>query len=137
MEICSECGKEFDFDYEGDEAEGQYFCDECRHEYLFTCPICEGSELEDHRGMLGAALIVNEAVGDVVPGIYEIVRWPYYGGAIGGATEIFSWAVKRLGDLPPEAIDTAGFPCGHVCRYCDEQVKRRAILFRKYTKLEG
>ena len=36
-------------------------------------------------------------------------------------------------DIDDNEMDMGGYPCAHVCRDCDADVKRRAILFQKFT----
>jgi hypothetical protein len=71
------------------------------------------------------------ATGLLENGVYEVIRHPYYGGAMGGPSEVFSWAVRWIGPSPGD-ICTSGFPVEHLCRYCDKQVRRWAILHRSY-----
>lgn len=137
MNKCSICGEEFDIEFEGYDIDDQYFCEHCQIDHIYTCPVCECGELEDRRGDIGSMLIVDSCGDDVgVPdGIYEIVKHPYYGGPIIGSLQIFPYAVRRMGDLltGDKRIDTDGYPCGHVCRHCNAEVRRRAILFQKLS----
>ena len=138
-EICTEivecevCGEKLDIQSEGIDIDEEFVCEECRGEYTYICSCCEEHELESRKGNIGSVLIVNDDECGLQPGIYEIIEHPYYGGSIIGPGEIFQGAVHRLGDLPTEELDTFGYPCGHVCRYCDPIVKRRAILFRQFN----
>ena len=132
---CDVCGEKFDIEREGIGIDDEFFCEDCRLENTFNCPVCGEYELEDRRGDIGSVLIVNDSEeAGLSDGIYEIIKHPYYGAPIIGAGEIFEWAIRRLGDLPTgkNRIDTDGYACGHVCRYCDPMVKRRAILFRMF-----
>ena len=125
MRQCSICGEEFDIDFEGCSIDDQTFCGDCECEHVFRCAICEEFELEDNRGNIGTILIVKDDDVGVPVGTYEIMKHPYYGGSIIGPGEVFPNALKRLGGLPEGEIEieTYGFPCVHLCRYCDEKVK--------------
>ena len=132
---CDVCGEKFDIEQEGIDIDDEFFCGNCQGERTFNCLVCGEYELEDRRGDIGSVLIVNDSEeARLLDGIYEIVKHPYYGGPIIGDMEIFECAIRRLGDLPTgkNSIDTDGYACGHICRYCDPVVKRRTILFRKF-----
>ena len=135
---CTACDEEFDIEYEGVDIDDEYYCDHCRHENVFNCPECGDYELEKHRGDIGTVLIVKNLEDEdagVPDGIYEIKRWPYYGGSMLGLGHIFDFSVKRIGEIQ-KGMDDAfmdGYACAHVCRHCSEVVKRRAILFRRFS----
>ena len=129
MRQCSICKEKFDIDYGGRSIDDQFFCEDCECYHTFKCAICENSELEDNRENIGTVLIVKEEDVGVPIGTYEIIKHPYYGGSVIGPGEVFPNALKRLGGLPEGEIEieTYGFPCVHLCRYCDAEIKSGSI----------
>jgi len=131
---CSICHEPFDIEYEGVDIDDKYCCEDCRWEYTWPCQLCGNSELEDKKGDIGTMLIVNEAIEGASPGIYEITEHPYYCQGLCSGGWIFRSAIKWVGPVPTgeNKIETYDYPCGHVCRWCDDKVKRRAILSRRF-----
>lgn len=140
---CDRCGEEFDIAQEGYGVDCFVYCENCAFEELFRCALCEGMELEARKGGIGTTLIVNPEPDDdpvgVPRGIYRIIRHPYYWSFMIGRAEIEPNAVKRLGGIGAREkhLDLQGYPCGHLCRYCDPKVQRRTILFRTFNLNQG
>lgn len=137
MVTCSECEEQFDIYLEGFDIDGINLCEHCRFEFTFTCALCDEWELGDNRGRIGSALLVKIGEGDpdirVTDGVYRITQLPYIGAFLIGDAWIETSSVKRLGDLPDcYSFDFDGYPCAYLCRHCDADVQRKAILFRKH-----
>ena len=73
-------------------------------------------------------LIVNSSKeARIARGVWEIINHPYYYGSCLGTDGFFKDALRYLGPLrKSKEVDTEGYPCGHVCRYCDREIKVKA-----------
>jgi hypothetical protein len=120
---CEHCereltNEEIEYPYE-DEPE---CCEDCYCERQhFTCCLCQ--EHDDKRVQHRLVVIVNEDEeldnNDLAPGIYRVLRRPYATQPMVGSGWIEETSVSYLAPLPPH-IDTGDYPCGHLCRDCQE-----------------
>jgi len=124
--LCEWCGSAFDDPAERDDprrdANGEPICDQCyEDEFQYRCCWCGEYEEIEHRHKL---VVVAEPQGfrpRIYRGIYRIVSLPYYAdGMIQGW--LFAHALKKICPLP-EGIDTRDYPCGHLCRECQQKVE--------------
>lgn len=126
---CDCCEENFDIEQEGIDIDDEYYCDGCVGEYTYVCSLCEGLELLDKQGRLGSVLLVDDKDDEInLPnGIYQIIDRSYYTCDLFGDGEIFDDSVRRIGDLPADKFSLFGYPCGHVCRWCDPEVIGMAV----------
>ena len=138
MNACEWCGNQLteeEIEYPATDGFGRKIdgtiCDECFHEhYEWACDRCQNYEYEEFHGIW---LVVFEAVhvqGDwrsedreAEPGIYEITKWPYFGGPIIGELSLYGGALRRTKakiDFPQ-----GHYPCGHLCRECAKELHLR------------
>lgn len=137
--LCDGCGKKFNFEDEGDvvETAGGYknYCDICCDDYIWVCPICDDNIHIDFHGCIGSTIVVNDVGNDIdqPDGIYEILRHPYWRSDY-LTSSLINHSLKRIGDIP-QAIRgylESGYPVEHICQTCGIDVKRSAILKRRY-----
>lgn len=119
---CPCCGNDLsgeEIEYPRTDEDGDNICEECYHEkYEFTCCRCqEYGDVADQHNLL----VVFEETSNVAPGIYKIVRKPYYTHAMIGSGWLWPESLKRIADVNPD-MDGDGYPCGHLCIDCQAKV---------------
>lgn len=88
-------------------------CDDCYDaDYSFRCGLCESRESNDYQGLATVVGSMAPRVG-LTPGIYQIVRWPFYSSDY-ISERVFRSALIRVGDAPEHA-DEGG---EYLCRAC-------------------
>lgn len=117
---CEYCGSDLtQEEIENPEPEGA-LCEDCYHEHFeFTCSRCCNFDHVDYQDIW---LVVFQTVsnfperGEIQPGIYEIIAFPYHGGIMLGEAWLHGGSLRRT----PAGIDfTSGnYACGHLCREC-------------------
>ncbi len=140
VDLCDRCGEALDLeeadnphrdeDDDGNET-GEPICDECYHEnYEFTCCCCsEYGHVSDQHKMLVVFEETHSMGGPertVAPGIYRIKGRPYYGDMMIGPGWLYGDKLERIADVNPD-MDGDGYPCGHLCAACQENVKAQFV----------
>ena len=114
-------------------------CDECwREEHYFTCHNCEEDEDKAKECVIGTLFALWERVevrcgpdvewiddGEMIPGIYRIIKWPmYYDGIIeaGLYGDAFQW-VSPLTEEMVRKGTYADYPCGPLCGDCQAKIE--------------
>jgi len=121
---CEYCGNALTpEEVEHPEPEGN-ICNSCyRDHFEFDCCRCGNPEHIDHQHVFCAVFEALTGLGgDVEPGVYELVRFPYYAdGVIEGY--VYHESFRRVRDLDFESTDD--YPMGHLCRTCRKDLKLR------------
>lgn len=134
---CQWCGEELDAEELADPLEkGERICDECYYEHF--CIPCVGCDdpgsIRD--GEEDALMVFEAAPGelhDVEPGVYEIIRYPYYVDAIVNIW-LVNDALLKIYPMEPNVEDsqtTRGILCGHLCPSCMEKYRARPLWWHK------
>jgi hypothetical protein len=126
---CTWCGDDLEEEQAKDprlDIAGDPICDGCyESEYMFTCCKCEEYEEKEYQGSIGSLLVVTEEIdGDrkrVKPGVYEIVKHPFYVDYMVGG-HLIEDSLKHLCAVP-EGVDNGGYPSGFLCCECAEKLK--------------
>lgn len=123
--VCSYCGNDLVGEELGnphrDPNDDEMMCDECYQEHFeFECCRCLNYDSTEHQHDY---LVVYEQVGDVKPGIYRVISYPYHGGALIGDSWLFANSLQRIRALEEPAEDDPYYPCGHLCLECQNTLK--------------
>ena len=99
--------------------DGSIICDRCYGEHFqFKCCRCLDYEEDEHQHEF---LVVWEQVGEVKPGIYQVVEYSYWGGPLIGDGWLDARALRRVRDLEEDA-EGNGYPCGRLCMGCRDML---------------
>jgi len=126
---CSWCGDLIPDDEVGSpniDRDNEFMCDECYNdEYRFICPICEDFDEEEECDDIGSIIILTDQEVDVIPGAYEIIKFPYVRWG-----EPAMENLKKIGNYKSEKFpyDDCWNGIVKICRTCQEEIVKE---FRK------
>jgi hypothetical protein len=119
---CRNCGERFDPEYVGGWVPDLGdCCDNCYLDNTFECCACHerDSETSQRQMLVISGNVRFLSAGRAKHGIYRVIKCPYYGGPIIGECHLYDESLEYLMALPP-GIDTDDYPCGHLCRQCQQ-----------------
>jgi hypothetical protein len=112
---CEMCNEPLDDEEQASprKAGGWTMCDECYDaDWSYRCGLCDDSEPEDQPWL--ATVIGSRAIeAGLMPGIYQIVRWPFFVSDM-LSHRVIDRSLIRVADAPDHA-DESGEP---LCREC-------------------
>ncbi len=127
---CTYCGEELD-EYELEEPykdpDGDIMCDNCyTQDYLQECNICE-EYYDKPENAEETFFVMNESskVQGMEPGVYKVLKWPYYSGSIIGSLYITKYNVERVADYNEEDE-------GEICSCCYKELTRDILNKKNY-----
>lgn len=120
---CGDCGEVISADdtYPGED--GTDLCESCYNESTFDCCACFEDDYESvQHNMIVLADPRAAGVEELKPGIYRVVRKPYYVSYYLGG-HLYASRLEYMGGLL-KGTETEGLPCGHLCEACQHKAER-------------
>jgi len=136
---CSTCGTDIpDDEVEAARDAAEYadelLCDRCLcdRDHFPCCACRECGELRDQHAYV--VVVDAEAAGVRLPGLYRVTHLPYAMQGWISRGWLRPSAVTWLGFLDAvDAVDTDGYPCGHLCVRCQQRLLAALDLYALQT----